>query len=187
MKAVADNSANFRQSHPDVIPESLKRPAKNTVVPVTPVVEYQAPDLLSIPELGVTSTIVVSPLEGDRLVIPSSEYVGEYTESTPLIGTEGTTLLVGHVNFADGSPGALAPISSAKEGQLVKASDGTGKVHIYKVVDVSTYVKRALPEEVFATTGPRRLVLVTCGGPLVEVDGALAYSSNVVVTAVPVN
>jgi hypothetical protein len=71
-------------------------------------------------------------------------------------------------------------------GQLIEASDGEGKIHAYRVTDVSTYVKRALPEEVFATTGPRKLVLVTCGGPLVEVDGALAYSSNVVPTAVPV-
>jgi hypothetical protein len=93
VEIATDDTSNFQQELPIVVtPEPAQEPAEvtTTVEPVVPIVtKYQEPDLLSIPELGVSATIVVSPLEGDRLVIPSSQYVGN-TGGTPLIGTRGT-------------------------------------------------------------------------------------------------
>lgn len=162
-------------------PAVKNSPAEAAPVEIPSTIGTQAPDLLSVPALGISATIVTSPLRNNALVIPSSQYVGEYTEGTPLTGTEGTTLLVGHVNFPDGSMGAMGPITYAKPGQIINASDGTGRIHAYRIATVATYVKQALPDEVFATTGPRRLVLVTCGGPVI--NGY--YRDNVVVTATP--
>ena len=46
-----------------------------------------------------------------------------------------------------------------------------------------SYRKSALPDGVFARSGPARLVLVTCGGPFDAATGH--YLDVVVVTAVP--
>ena len=42
---------------------------------------------------------------------------------------------------------------------------------------------QALPEELFARTGPERLWIITCGGEYLPDEGG--YQQNLVVTAVP--
>ena len=45
--------------------------------------------------------------------------------------------------------------------------------------------KSALPLDIFDTAGPRQLVLVTCGGPLLRTGGGATYADNVLVYATP--
>jgi hypothetical protein len=65
--------------------------------------------------------------------------------------------------------------------QVTVAGGGTAT---YRVVSVRSYPKTALPTNVWSLRGPRRLVLVTCGGPFDEAAGH--YRDNIVLTAVPV-
>ena len=52
----------------------------------------------------------------------------------------------------------------------------------YRVTSVQTVPKAQLPTSIYSRAGRHRLVLVTCGGPFVQSEGA--YRDNVVVTAV---
>lgn len=174
-------------STPKAAPSPIGITKETPLVAAPPTVPDQAPSTLLIPDLGITAPIVASTITDNKLVIPESGSVGLYSGGSTLEATEGTTLIVGHVNFADGSPGALSPLSDAKPGEVIKASGSDGVVHEFRVESEAEYLKQQLPDEVFTTTGRRVLVVITCGGPIVRVRGVLAYSSNVVVTAVPIN
>ena len=52
----------------------------------------------------------------------------------------------------------------------------------YRVTSVQRMPKSQLPTNIYSRAGGHRLVLVTCGGPFVQSEGA--YRDNVVVTAV---
>jgi hypothetical protein len=65
----------------------------------------------------------------------------------------------------------------------VSIATASGGPLTYRVVGRRTYAKQALPSEVFATSGPARLVLITCGGPFNTVTHH--YRDNIVVYAVP--
>lgn len=140
---------------------------------------------LSVPSMGIQALIVPGGVdEGNSMILPVSSEVAMLTDGAPLGAISGTTLLAGHVNFADGSDGALAPLITSKPGELVSVSDAAGLVHAFRIVSVDVYMKQALPEDLFQRTGERRLALVTCFAQVD--DGVLTYPKNTVVTAVPV-
>src|SRR5207244_4681217 len=76
----------------------------------------------------------------------------------------GATLIAGHVDSARGGAGAFFRLHSARVGDLVRVATAGGRAYVYRVASVHSYRKSALPTSVFATGGPSRLVLVTCGG-----------------------
>ena len=58
----------------------------------------------------------------------------------------------------------------------------------WHVTSVREVVKSALPQDIFTKSGPRRLVVVTCGGALEPIPGShgeFSYDDNIIVTAVP--
>ncbi len=79
-------------------------------------------------------------------------------------------------------------ISWDQPGAVVYVADPAGSVTRWRVVGLDVVIKAALPKSVFAgPTGPRQLVLVTCGGPIRNIPGVgNTYRDNVIVTAVPV-
>ena len=73
--------------------------------------------------------------------------------------------------------------AALRPGDRVVVGTATGRV-AYVVEAVHRYPKAGLPAEVFATTGPPRLVLITCGG---DFDPRTRhYAENVVVYAIPI-
>jgi hypothetical protein len=99
----------------------------------------------------------------------------------------GTTLLVGHVNYAGRGNGTLYNLSRVRPRALVYLSDATRRVTRWRVIALRVVPKQQLPQWVFAgRRGPRRLVLVTCGGPIRYVPGAgYHYRDNVIAVATP--
>lgn len=99
----------------------------------------------------------------------------------------GTTLLAGHVNDAARGNGALYPLAGVRPGAQVLTVDDAGRVSRWQVVSLQVVLKERLPSSVFAgRAGPRRLVVVTCGGPVTDLPGyGATYRDNVVMTAVP--
>lgn len=144
------------------------------------------PSTLSIPSLGVSASIVSGGAKDGGMVLPESSKVAEYTAAAPLASDKGSTVIAGHVNFADGSAGALGPLYKITKGTPVYATEANGTVHEYKVTSLSVLSKQALPYDIFRTAGSRQLVLVTCGGDIENVNGVPAYTHNLVVTAEPV-
>ena len=98
----------------------------------------------------------------------------------------GTTLLAGHVNYG-GVNGALYKLASIKPGADVYTADNKGTVTHWRVFELTSVVKAALPQDIFTATGPRRLVIVTCGGSVLHLAGGNTYEDNVLAYAVPVH
>ena len=100
---------------------------------------------------------------------------------------DGTTLVAGHVNYVGQGDGALFNLYRVQPGAVVYATDAWGRTTLWRVVSAESVLKQDLPASVFAgNQGPRRLVIVTCGGDIRYVPGSgWTYDDNVVVTAVP--
>jgi hypothetical protein len=135
-----------------------------------------------VPALSVDAPIVATAVRADRsLVVPEPAKVGWWVGGAAPGDTVGTTVLAGHVDTAEGKPGALYPLSSVKAGDRLLLGTTNGPL-TYKVVAFRTYLKTQLPVEIFSSRGPARLVVITCGGSYQPGKG---YSSNTVVYAVP--
>ena len=128
------------------------------------------------------------------LIIPQDVHqIGMWDKGAPITGsdqqplTQGTTLLAGHVNAADQGSGTFYDLYKVQPGAVVYVTDPAGSVTRWRVVGLDVVVKAALPKSVFAgPTGPRKLVLVTCGGPIRNIPGVgNTYRDNVIVSATP--
>jgi hypothetical protein len=154
------------------------------------------PNQLVIPSLCIVGAIVRTPrLRNGTLVIPDDvKRIGLWDQGAPLAPlpshpeVHGTTLLAGHVDHVGQGRGALYPLAHVSPGALAVATDADGTVTRWRVVSLLTVAKDRLPGSVFdGAVGPRRLVLVTCGGRVIQKPGVGGvYEDNVIVTAVPV-
>ena len=121
------------------------------------------------------------------MALPSDvRRIGWY-EFSPAPGSrQGSVVLAGHVDNARQGTGALFDLRSVTVGARITVVDAGGKVHAYRGTGRRMFVKKRLPvERLFATDGPARLVVITCGGPF---DRQLhSYRDNLVVAAEPVS
>lgn len=95
----------------------------------------------------------------------------------------GSVVLAAHVSY-DGQTGPFTRLAGVAPGTQVQVTSADGSVHAYAVQSTRNSPKGSLDRaQLFRTTGPPALVLVTCGGPY---DRAThSFEENVVVTAVP--
>jgi len=141
---------------------------------------------------GPIVTTAVTP-EGALIIPQDVHQIGVWDKGAAIMGpgqqplTQGTTLLAGHVNAADQGSGAFYDLYKLQPGAVVYVADPAGGVTRWRVVGLDVVVKAALPKSVFAgPTGPRKLVLVTCGGPIMNIPGVgNTYRDNVIVSATP--
>ena len=91
-------------------------------------------------------------------------------------------MLAAHIAY-DGVDGVFRHLDRLEEGAEVVVDLEDGTSHTYRVTAVGTYPKQDLPAEVFSTTGPERLVLITCGGRFD--NSRRSYESNVIAFAEP--
>ncbi|MDO5698544.1 MAG: class F sortase [Dermatophilus congolensis] len=145
-----------------------------------------APLTVSIPQLDAEASIEDRPVTGGGdLVIPGDPaVVGRWDGGAALDSHRGTTLLAGHVDI-NGDLGALHELASIEAGAEVHTSDARGHVTRWVVTGLDVRHKDDLPT--FAPDGPRRLVLVTCGGPVLRSGNGWTYRDNVIVTATPLD
>lgn len=150
---------------------------------------------LVIRSLCIDSAVVpVYRQPGGALVIPPNvREVGMWTGGAPLSGPggkpvkQGTTLLAGHVDYAGQGNGALYRLYQVQPGATVYTSGSSGHLTRWQVTSLTVVAKSELPSWVFAgPAGPRKLVIVTCGGPVDYIQGyGYSYRDNVIATAVP--
>lgn len=143
------------------------------------------PNRLGIPSLGVDAPLVPESVgAGGDLVIPGDPAtVGLWREGPGLAATEGTTLVAGHVSVAGIGDGALLALHRIEPGALVVTTDSAGASHAWRVDALLVRDKDALPA--FPTAGPRRLAIVTCGGPLLRSPAGNTYRDNIISFASP--
>ena len=92
-------------------------------------------------------------------------------------------VLAGHLDSERYGLGPLVGLREVESGDPVRVTRTDGTRRRYTVVDVRRYDRQALPEKLFARTGPERLRIITCGGDYLPDEGG--YQQNLVVTAVP--
>ena len=150
------------------------------------VVPQLGPSTLSIPSLGTTAPLDVLGVEDDQLLLPEPERLTLFRDGSYPGDPQGTVLVAGHVNSSSLGRGALFHLVDIKEGATIWVTDATGRPHEYRVVGLQVLLKQALPRSLFSRQGGPELVVVTCGGDIIDTPEGRHYESNVIVTAVPV-
>lgn len=142
------------------------------------------PVRLEIASAGVSAAVIPVGVDGNgQMQVPApATQVGWWAGGAGPDDPAGTVVVVGHVDAVGQGRGALFGIANLPLGTLVRVATTAG-AYRYRVVARRSYLKSALPAEMFATGGPRQLVLVTCGGPFDSRTGH--YQDNTVVYALP--
>ncbi|SFD55330.1 class F sortase [Streptomyces aidingensis] len=95
-------------------------------------------------------------------------------------GSEGTALIAGHVDDADG-PAVFYDLGALRRGDLVEVARADGRTALFLVDAVEVFGREMFPDElVYGHTGRPELRLITCGGGFSHSQG---YLGNVVVFA----
>ncbi len=143
------------------------------------------PQRLSIESLSVRGAAIVDVgvKDNGEMEIPRASEVGWYRFGAAP-GDAGTTVLAAHIAY-NGVDGVFRHLADLTTGDAVSVELSDGQVRRYQVTSVDEYDKQALPPEVWATDGPERLVLITCGGRFNQ--SLRSYESNIVAWATPVS
>lgn len=141
---------------------------------------------VAIPSLCIFAPLVRTAFSGGQLIIPKDVHqVGYDTDSAPLDAATGTSVIAGHVDDSNQGSGSFYFLHSIAPGADIAVTSDSGAVTQWRVYAIQVVVKAQLPADIFATSGPRRLALVTCGGPLLNYAGGSTYEDNVIVYATP--
>jgi len=144
------------------------------------------PTRVRVGALGIDAPVspVGIDMDAGALGAPKNiDRVGWWRDGAAPGARNGAILLAGHVDSARRGAGAFYPLEDASRGDRVELRSNDGRTRRYRVTSVRTMRKESLPADVYERSGPRRLVLVTCGGPFDARRGH--YRDNVVVTAIP--
>ncbi|MBU6244177.1 MAG: class F sortase [Actinomycetales bacterium] len=148
-----------------------------------------SPASVRIDDLRIDAPVIpVGLVDGNVLEIPKDiQRVGWY-EYGPRPGSPaGSSVLVAHRDGTTQGRGVFFALDALDVGARVEVVTSTGLTLPYRVVAVEGIQKakfQADIEEFFASDGPPRLTLITCGGAYEPGQGG--YQANVIVTAVPV-
>ena len=94
----------------------------------------------------------------------------------------GSIVIAAHVDSLRYGLGPFVRIRDLPSGAPIRITDADGRTTVYRVDFIRRTLKHALPtKSLFDRSGPRRLVLVTCGGTFDTVSRT--YSDNVLVHA----
>jgi Sortase domain len=139
---------------------------------------------IAIPSLCIYAPLVAARVAGGTLVIPPDVHLaGLDTGSAALTARHGTTIIAGHVDNLSQGDGVFYFLYRIRPGAVISVTDSRRNQTIWRVYRVVTVHKNALPGEIWNTIGPRRLVLVTCGGPIERTRDGNSYADNVLVYA----
>lgn len=137
------------------------------------------PNRLTIESLGVDAPLLPGEVSGLSLRLPSDPaLLTLHTDGGQPCGDQGTVLIAGHVS-SYGTKGVLWPLHAIKPGATAHVTCADGTLTTWQATGVRLERKADLPQNVFDAAGDRRLVIVTCGGPVMA-DGH--YRDNVIAT-----
>lgn len=173
---------------PVVSGQSRANVADSPTSPSAPVPGFSSPTpvhtagpRLLIGALGISAPLHEVGVSAGELEIPADPAaVGIWRDGARPGDPTGTVLVSGHVSW-DGRRGGLWPLASAGLGDLVELVTPDGTVTHWIVTTADRVLGDQDHPDLFTRSGPHRLVVVTCGGPVV--DGR--YRDLVVVVAEP--
>jgi len=141
------------------------------------------PTALVIPAIGVRTRLVhLGVTSAGTLQVPSSTAVAGWYTGSPRPGETGAAVIAGHIDSYLG-PGIFFRLRDMRPGELVYVKRGRGKLAVFKVTAVRTFLKARFPTgDIYGPVPNAQLRLITCGGTFDPATGH--YLSNVVVFAV---
>jgi hypothetical protein len=133
---------------------------------------------------GLRAATVTAGVTAGRMNLPNDVGMVAWLRKSAGYGDKiGTTVIAGHVSDRHDRPGALYRLDRAHRGQLVTITRG-GTAYRYRVTGKATFGRGTrLPHRYFTTTGPRRLVVISCTGRVVYPNGHFHYTKYQVVVA----
>lgn len=142
------------------------------------------PQRVSIPALGIDARWIYTGIDAGGMKIPEPDptVIGRLP---PGQAPARMIFMAGHVTW-NAARGALYPLSGAQPGDVVAVTSPAGRTSQW-VVQRMQLVRRApiVPAGYLLPHAERTLVLVTCGGDVVDTPHGRVYADNVVVTAAP--
>lgn len=131
-----------------------------------------------IPSLGVYARYEDRGFSGGEFDLPGDSYtLARNKGGGSVAGDAGTVLVSGHVTWS-GSHGSMYSLATIAPNAVVYVSScgGPQVVTTWVVTSMESVRKSELPQWLFASSGPRRGALVTCGGtPTLVHDGGRQY------------
>lgn len=152
---------------------ALPTPATTVAAP-----QKMAADHVAIPALGIEAPLVPVTVSGLRFPVPQDPAtVGLSTSGAPACAEHGITLLAGHVS-SYGTKGALWPLAAVRRGVELYIHCADGSLATYEAVSTPEVIaKDELDPDLNTSIGNPRLVVITCGGPVLPSGH---YRDNVV-------
>lgn len=180
--ALAGQSPSVSTSVSTSVPSSASPlPTTSASAPAT-----RVPKRVQITALDIDASVVPVGVDtkGDMAIPEDVRTLGWYEYGPGPGATQGSIVVVGHVDSAAQGEGAFFDLKTVPSGATIVVTTTDGHVWRYRVVGRQFYPKTSVPlPALFSTTGAPRLTLITCGG---QFDPqAHSYLDNVVVTAVP--
>ena len=186
LSGCAEVDSRFENSGP--VRESV--PAKPEVGPqiprAVPYANSQQPVMLRIPALDVRGPVQpVGMTDEVTMQVPADiDVIGWFDRSVVPVAPRGNTVMVGHRDGVDDPNGVFRRLGELVPGDRIRLDDLAGRGIEYVVNEVDLLGRSQFAEQaadLFATDGPHRLVLLTCGGEYDRSRGG--YQANVVVIA----
>ncbi len=169
------------ESSPSAVPEPSAQ--AEVAASVGPVLSASTPTRVSIPSIGVDSSLMGLGQNADGTVeVPplGNTPAGWYRES-PTPGEVGPAVLLGHVDSGAG-PAVFFRLGEVAPGDEVSVIREDGTVAVFAVERVEQYGKADFPSlTVYGNTDNAQLRLITCGGVFDRSVGH--YVDNIVVYA----
>jgi hypothetical protein len=150
------------------------------------VADVVPPVRIAVDRVGIDQTVRPEGVDPTgAMSLPADPAVaGWYRFGSGPTSSVGSTVIAAHVDAVGYGNGPFAHLVDVPAGTVITLTDADGGTVRYAVSSVDLIEKTGVPwSTVFDKDGPRRLVLVTCGG---EFDTTTHhYRSNLVVTATP--
>ncbi|KQS73798.1 peptidase C60 [Modestobacter sp. Leaf380] len=169
----------------DVGPTVAGSPPAPVVVAEQVASDVPVPVSVSVPAIGLTSSLVTIGVDRTGALVPPADYAqaGWFADG-PAPGAVGPAVLAGHVDSRSG-PAVFFRLEELQPGARVEVGRSDGSTLAFEVTRVAEYPKSDFATaEVYGPTVDAQLRLITCGG---EFDRSRrSYTDNIVVYATAV-
>jgi sortase (surface protein transpeptidase) len=147
-----------------------------------PVQPESDPVVVSIPRIGVRSTLVGLGLTADgAMEVPGDPARAGWFTRGPAPGALGPAVIAGHVTW-NGTPGVFYRLGKLRRGDRIVVTREDGTAAVFVVDEVARYAKARFPvRTVYGAIDHAGLRLITCGGTYDSTR--YRYPDNVVVFA----
>ena len=137
--------------------------------PSTPAAPAATPTAISIPEIGVSHSLIQLGQNSDGTIqtppLTAPEVPGWYRYS-PAPGQVGPAVIVGHIDGTTGAEGVFYNLGALRPGETVDVTRSDHTVAVFRIDGVNKYAKSSFPTlTVYGNTTNPQLRLITCAGP----------------------